>query len=141
MIEQIQPEPARRGLHEPAGLQVPPDPEGDQLPDRVQVKKEKRRWKVIAVSTLVALFLLLFGGGIFVGTASYCAYQLKEAQDHALKSRDASQGRSATSAGGGRHNGQPTRRFDQPRKWGIRARSTWRRSRCRWTERNVDWQV
>jgi len=82
MTDHIQPEPARRPKYEPAEFEQAHDPRVDELRRRVQgLEQEKRRWKLIGISALIALLLVLIGGGVlFMGTASFYAYRAKEAQ-------------------------------------------------------------
>ncbi len=89
MTDLIQPEPARQGAHEPADLPESADMRLDHLLRRVQtLEQENRRWKRIGIGALVALLLLLLGGGVvLVGTASVYAYRLQVAHREAMEAK------------------------------------------------------
>jgi uncharacterized protein HemX len=80
MSDHIQPELPRRPKYEPA--EETHDPLVDELRRRVQVlEQEKRRWKVVGISALIVLLLVVIGGGILgVGTASFYTHRLRQAQ-------------------------------------------------------------
>jgi hypothetical protein len=86
MTDQIQPEPTRPSSHNSADFTGTPDPLVDELHHRLRVlEQEKRRWKLIGVSALVALALAIVGGGIIaVGTAVRLTFQAKRAEMEAV---------------------------------------------------------
>jgi hypothetical protein len=63
------------------------EPLVDELRHRLQVlEQEKRRWKMIGITALVAFALLLVGGGaVVVGTASLFAVQVREERMRAME--------------------------------------------------------
>ena len=65
----------------------------DELRHRLRVlEQEKRRWKLIGVSALVALALVIVGGGIVaVGTATRFAFQAKRAEMDAMMQAEKAQ--------------------------------------------------
>ena len=86
MTDQIQPEPSRLPNHNSADFTDAPDPLVDELRHRLRVlEQEKRRWKLIGITALVALALVIVGGGIVaVGTAARFAFQAKRAEMDAM---------------------------------------------------------
>jgi hypothetical protein len=82
MADHIQPEPTRRPSYDPPAFEEANDPLVQELRRRVQdLEQEKRRWKLFGVTALICLFLMLIGGGVLlVGTASFSAYRIKQAQ-------------------------------------------------------------
>jgi uncharacterized protein HemX len=86
MTEHIQPEPSPRPRLEPVDTAESSEPLVRELRRRLSaLEQEKRRWKLIGVSSLVALALLVVGGGVVgVGTATYYSFRMKQAQVEAV---------------------------------------------------------
>ena len=90
MTDHIQPEPSRLPNHNSAAFTDAPDPLVDELRHRLRVlEQEKRRWKLVGVAALVALALVIVGGGfVVVGTATRFAFQAKRAEMEAMMQAD-----------------------------------------------------
>lgn len=63
------------------------EPLVDELRHRMQIlEQEKRRWKLIGITALIAFVLLLIGGGVVVlGTVSMFAVRAREEQMRAME--------------------------------------------------------
>jgi len=87
MTDHIQPEPPQRPKTGPADFQGSPEPLVDELRHRLRVlEQEKRRWKLIGVSALIALALLVVGGGsVGVGASLFYAVRARDEQMRALE--------------------------------------------------------